>query len=60
MIFKQLNVNYTSDEANIIPRLSTCAQSISLYFIKDVVNFIDSELYNFTKSITEQLSIDLD
>ncbi len=60
MIFKQLNVNIMSDGANIIPCLSTCAQSVSLCFIQNIDTLIDCELYDFTNSITEQLTIQLD
>ena len=59
MIFKQLDVNYTSDVASIIPCLSTSAQSISLRFNENIDTLIDSELYDSTKSITDQLTIRL-
>ena len=59
MTFKQLNVIYTSDVANIIPCLSTCAQSISLIFDENIDTLIDCELHDFTKSITQQLTIQL-
>ncbi len=60
MIFKQLNVNYVPDIANIIPSLSSCAQSISLFFEFSANNLIDFEPHDFTKSITEQLTIKLE
>ncbi len=60
MIFKQLEVNYTSGEVKIIPcLLSTCAQSIILRFHTNVfmLNIIESDINDFTKSITEELTI---
>ncbi len=57
LIIERLLFDANKTNIKIIPLLSSCTKSLMIFFYEPIDIIIDSKIYNFSASITEELDI---